>query len=442
MKFCMCLIILLAHQNLYAQFNFTGILYSIHDSTILPYAAINVPEIHQSALTDSEGRFSFKLSAKIKSITLNVSCIVLKTSILYTPTYNITEKIYLDIAPNQLNEFSFKGLSAREIVEKAVASIPQNYQDSSYFCYSYFRRYDKVNGVFQNFFEALPVVLFRIIKDIKSLEAKEAFAVIHARRSKVVPNMTTDHVDNPDALLKQNPIYHLEKSALNPGKFNSYVFNFDTTNKSDDYVINYECARASSDTHGIMGYTLSIFGGESHEKGTFIIERGTFAIKKIQRTALRYFEYDYPPYDFPPNLMSFGYHKYLYFFVDGYLDAEYVPYNGKWYLKKLARRYTNQFKPPIFETTDFTITNTYEWYADSVSRFIGAEYMNNFYPTLTLPKYEYNPRFWDNIVYPWHYDTKEAVFDHLQRKGTLDKQFQKECDYHNDKMDYYYKKRN
>ncbi len=440
-KVYVCLIFLLAPQSLHAQYSFTGILFSIRDSAKLPYAAVNVPEINQSTLTDSNGKFSFNVPDKFKSITLNVSCIGLKTSILYTPTHYSPEKIYLDISPNQLNEFAFKGLSAREVVEKAVASIPLNYEDSSYFCYSYFRRYEKVNKVFQNFFEALPVVMFKISRGNKVLESTESFANLHARKSKIIPNMTTDHMDNAQELLKQNPIYHLDKSALLPGKFNSYNFSFDTSNKSDDYVINYECSRASSDTHGVMSYSLSTFGGESHEKGSFIIERGSFAIKKIKRTSLRYFDYDYPPFNYPPNILKFSYHKFLFFFIDGDLEAEYVPYNGKWYLKKIARQYTNQFKPVIFETTDFTITNIYEWYADSVSRFITPDYGNNFFPGLTWLKDEYDPKFWDNVVYPWHYDSKEAVFNHLSRRGPLDKQFQKECDYHNDKVDYYSLKR-
>jgi hypothetical protein len=425
---------ILAPAQLSAQSLFNGILYRVSDSTALSFAAISLKEINQSTLTDANGVFHFNIPQSLKKITFNISAIGVKAEVEYQRTFDPVEKIYVDITPNSLDEFSIKGLSAMEVVEKAVASIPANYMDSSYFCYSFFRRYEKVNNVFTNLFEAQPVVMFRLKKSGKEIESTEGYAVKNARCSKIWPNITTDHADNASFLMHENPIYHLDHSALNPAKFSEYIFNFDTSAKTEDYVINYECKLFSSDTHGVMSYNTSTFRGESHEKGQLVIERGTFAIKKIHRTSLRYWDYYYPPFENPPNLLSWGYTKYLFYFVDGYLDADYVPYNGKWYLKKLARQYTNEFNLPLFESKEFTITNYYEWYADSVSRFITSDLINQFYPDLIVGLYDYDQNYWDKIDYPYTYNSKEAVMKDLLRSGPLYKQCLKECSSHNERF--------
>ena len=79
-------------------------------------------------------------------------------------------------------------------------------------------------------------------------------------------------------LLNTNPIYILSVSSLNPNAFSYYKFNFDTLNKSDDYVIKYKCINFSSEDHGVTNYRSINWIGESWEEGTFIIDSKSFAV--------------------------------------------------------------------------------------------------------------------------------------------------------------------
>ncbi len=410
-----------------AQTRFKGVLYNAADSLVIPFAAVSVSELGLSMLTGEHGEFSFMVPKGTPQLTLNVFAIGCKKTIVYTLPDNKLKKIYLNVDQHALSEFALRGMSAEEVVVKAIASIPANYADTSYFDHSFYRRYQRVNNRYTNLMEASPVVMFKLSGGRHGLNSKEAFAVSKVRRSNYHPNITNAVEDNPMDLLVQNPIYHLHESALDPGRFSGYRFKFDTSNKTKDYVINYICLSYSTDHHGIQGdFVLLDLNGEAWDSGTVVIDRDSYAIKKFYRVSHRYFDYKYKY--FPPqnNKVRYNGRYYFFEFTGGDLEAEYQQRNGKWYLAKMARKYTNQFYVPLFETLEFENTDYFEWYSDTVTRYTTAEYVDKFHPIMATAARDYNATDWLVEKFPFHYAKSADVFSDLEKDGPVLKQFYNE----------------
>ena len=179
-----CLFIGLFYPGVHAQSLFHGILLNKSDSTGIANAAIKLIETNIYALTGLNGAFNFTVPANLKELNFEISAIGLKAEINYKRTFAKIEKIYVNMVPDTLNEFVIGGLSAEEVVRKAIALIPANYADSSYFSYSSYRQYELVNGVFRNLVEAKPAVMFHLTKTKSAINSKESFAVNQFRRSK------------------------------------------------------------------------------------------------------------------------------------------------------------------------------------------------------------------------------------------------------------------
>jgi len=405
---------------------FKGVVINSIDSSVIPYAAVSIKETDKSVLTDDKGGFSFAIPGNIRSVTLSIAAIGIKNTVVFHYPFDSIEKVYVDVTANSLTEFSVKGLSAEEVVKIAVASIPANYADSSYFDYSFYRRYQKLNGRFVNLFEAYPVVMFRLSKGRKAINSKEAFAVTQLRRTTFHPDIMNASEDNPIDLVTLNPVYHLEQSSLNPEKFPNYHFSFDTTSKTKDYVINYVCNDFATDIHGMVDFAERDLKGEEWEKGELVIDRTSFAIKKFHRKSLRHKDYTYKMLPIPNNLIVYDGHKYFFEFIGGDLDAEYEQRGGKWYLEKITRQYTHEFYTPVFNEKAFSITDNFEWYSDSISRYTTGDFVNRFYSKMATAIHGYDTGFWANSDFPFYYSDKETIYKDLLRDGPLATQFRKE----------------
>lgn len=419
---------------IHAQTIFKGILFNDLDSSAIGYAAVGLRETGAGITTDDKGEFQFALPQNIKTVTLGISAIGVKTTVVFKYPFKNVERIYLHIAANALGGVEVKGLSAEEVVKIAVASIPDNYADSSYFDYSFYRRYQKVNGRYVNLFEAYPAVMFRLSKGKRRITSKEAFAVSKLRRTKFYSDISNVIEDNPVDLLVENPVYHIESGLLDPVRFTGYAFSFDTTKKSDDYLVRYVCNVSSTDKHGVPSYENRDLGGEAWDAGEITIDRTSFAIKRIHRKSRRHSGYHYK--FFPPqnNIVTFSNRNYLFEFIDGDLDVTYAQRRGKWYLDRICRQYTDEFYLPVFETKEFTITDNFEWYSDSISRYTTDEYVNKFYPKMATAIHEYDTAAWLVNRFPFFFAPKADVYKDLERDGPLDKQF-----YDETKVDEYIK---
>ncbi len=404
------------------QGNFRAVLINAIDSTTVRDAAITIPEINKTVITNSNGLFEFNVPATYKQLSLRISAIGCKTTVTHVRTFDTLERVYVEILPSLLNDFTVVGLSAADVVKKAVAAIPGNYADSSYFSYSSYRQYQVINGRYRNLLEAKPVVLFNLRKTPTQITSKEAFAVTQTRRSEFAYEPGRPELNNIADLFADNPIYHLEEGSLLPGRFDEHVrFAFDTTEKVEGcYVINYLISGFSLETHGVFGlYRSRAFRGESWEKGKLIIERNGFAIRYFERYACRHKGYTYPRF----NNLVYPAKKYFMNFTDAVLTATYAPKNGRWYLETLTHQYTNEFYRAQFATKDYVVTCFYEWRQDSATRYTTEEYKNNFNSRMLTRKLGYDPSLWTNDNFPFLLHRKDDVYKDLQHAHPIDSQF-------------------
>ena len=404
-----------------AQHQYKALLLSVHDSTVLPNAAIKVSGNENVVITNEKGEFSFVAGKSQHKVSMSVTAIGVKTDIEYYLTHGPVEKVYVAVVPNQLDEFTFVALSAEDVVRKAVAAIPNNYADSSYFSYSSYRQYEAIDGKYCNLVEAKPVVMFHIGRKSGQIQSREAFAVTKLRRSDFNSSDPGGaYNNNPVDLFKDNPVYHMANGSLDPRRFDHYRFEYDTTLENDEYyVIKYTSDEYSTETHGIENLR-DAFRGESWETGSIVIDKATFAISHMTRAAHRHKAYNYPKNN------NFLHPKILYFveFVDGLLSVDYELQNNKWYLKKLNHQYTNDF----FSTTvkispRHTVTCFFEWTSDSLSRFVTEEHNGRFYNKMDMVLPHYDSDFWQVYAFPFILADKDAVYSDLSRRRPLDRQF-------------------
>jgi len=424
MKYFLTIIIIALAASAFGQNNFTGILLNKQDSMPIQFAIIKSTDINNFTRTDDKGEFSFQIPAKFTKLHFQISAIGLHDTISIHRNHNAKEKIYVDKKPLALDSFNVKGLSAIEIMRKAVEMIPFNYTDSSFASFSFYRQYHKVNDTFKNLVEAQAVIYFKVTPSNKKLTSTYAFDIEQMRRS----NFTYDIEDNKyyqneiASHLSEDPIYNLEKGALNPNAFIFYKFNFDTTSKSDDYVIKYTSLNFSSESHGVENYAELGWFGEAWEEGKFTIDRKSFAIKKTERRAYRNTKFDYPR----NNNFIIPSRAYYMEFIDGSQVAEYEQVKGKWFLKTLYHSFTNEYFDSYTTKKAYSLTENFEWYSDSVSHFVSTGLADKFYDKTSLPTcaYVYDKSYWDKILPPFYFVKKEDVYIDLEKKSSVEEQFE------------------
>ncbi len=405
---------------------FRGVLLSRQDSTVIPFAIVKLAETGSYVETTIKGEFNFEISSGKTPVHLEISTFGLRETIIHQPTFKGTEKIYVDQMPLVLNLVEVEGLNAEEIVKKAVLQIPANYTDSSFAAFSFYRQYEKINGKFKNLIEVQAVVSF-IINTVKNYKSADyGFAIEHMRKSNhtyVIDDLQYDDYDF-SALLRQNPVYHLAESSLNPNAFSFYEFSFDTlAEHTDDYTINYKCAGFSSEMHGVSNIREVGWQGESREEGVLIIDRKTFAFKKIERKAYRNPWYHYPK----NNNYLLPSKRYYEEFVDGKLTVEYYQEKDKWFPASLCYSYTNEFYKSATANKEFTITDVFEWHCDSVSHFIPSSLADIFYKDSPLPlqKYTYHETQWDIPLPSFCFFKKDDVYRDIEQENSIEGQFKK-----------------
>jgi len=407
-----------------AQVGFRGILLNKQDSTPVQFAIIKSIDLGSFTQTTIDGKFQFPLSQNIKNVRFEISAIGLRDTIVFRRTKNAEEKIYIERPLLSLTPVTVKGLSAKETVRLAVDMIPVNYTDSSYAAFSFFRQYDNVNGLFKNLIEVQGVILVKLSLENNRFKQKFGYDVEQMRRS----NFKNDiddfdyYQDDYEALFREDPVYNLLAGALNPNAFNFYTFNFDTTNHTDDFVIKYSCKEFSSEGHGVGDLRDLNWSGEGVEEGKFVIDSKTFAFKKIERKALRNKDFKYPL----NNNWLMPSKQFYEEFVDGYLVTEYNQVNGKWFLSKILHRFTNDYFRGKTLKKEYTVKETYEWYADSVTHFIGPKLADKFFVDTYLPScnYTYDPEKWKASSHPFFFDRKEDVYLDMEKITTVEEQFE------------------
>ncbi|MCX6271114.1 MAG: hypothetical protein NTU44_07835 [Bacteroidetes bacterium] len=407
----------------HSQSTFRGILLTRQDSIPIEFAAVKLIDLNKYAETDVRGMFTFQVPGKLKILHFEIFAIGLRDTIVIQRTSNTEERIYINKRPLPLAPVTVKAMSPIDIVRKAVEMIPINNTDSSFASFSFFRQYHRVNGIFKNLIEAQVVVATKLTVSGNRIKASNSFDIEQMRRSDFnydIDDFNYYQTELAD-LTDKNAVYNLRISPINPNALYYYIFHFDTTLKSDDYIIKYICNDFSSEDHGIGNFFQIDLSGESWEEGRLFIDRKTFAIKRIERNAHRNQHFDYPRY----NNLVYPKKKYFSKFVDGNLMIEYQQIKGKWFLKTIFHMFTNEYYRAVTGVKAYSITEAYEWYVDSVTHFLGTSYADKFFDQVYLPtcEYTYDKSLWTKVRPPFYYYNEEDVFRDLEKQGNPEEQF-------------------
>ena len=249
---------------------------------------------------------------------------------------------------------------------------------------------------------------------------EESFAIEQLRRSNLYNPENLNNNDDFADFLKQNPVYHLKDNLLNPKAINFYTFNFDTLTSETVYIIKYSCKDFTSENHGVENYSESSNEEEGWESGKFIIDRKSFAFIKIEKNTFRNNHYNYPKF----NNFIMPERAFTGEFVDGKLVVEYELINSKWYLKKLFHSYTNEYFRTQTYQKAYTISEYFELYEDTPTRYIRENLIDQFYlkPNLYATPYRYDQTQWKNDI-PFYFFDKESIYKDLGNTLPTEEQF-------------------
>ncbi|MBX2905551.1 MAG: hypothetical protein KF744_05900 [Taibaiella sp.] len=421
-RFLFALLLLVWLRPVYGQEKVRLVIANAVDSGIIANAQVVVLPEGGVYVANAEGRLTIPLAKHGSQIRLAVSCIGVRDTVSIVVAGNRLNWVLVSVSAQSLSDFVLHSLSAEEVVRKAVAMIPENYANTPYFCYSSYRQYQRMDSTYTNLVEGKPVVMMNISQAKGRLSRKEAYANRIARRTYFVKQPANAYDVNIADLFPEDPVYNLTEKSLEPGHFSGYTFSFDTLLGNDTfYVIKYRSPDFCSDRHGI-GNPGSPFPGEAWEEGRVIVDRRSFAIRRVTRNAHRYKSYNYPRYN------NFLLPDRLYYmeFVEGSFVAEYKQMGERWYTDKLLYKFTNdyfgsgrQILPGV------RITYFYEWQADSFSRYTGDDYASRFYKEMYMWPQTYEPSEWVVNRQPYILTDSAVLFNDLAKRGALEDQFRR-----------------
>lgn len=425
MKSTIVFIFLILSLQLSAQSTFKGQLLCRQDSTPVPFAMVKVMGADRYAQSDEQGLFRFKSPEGGKTITMVVFAIGLRDTVTVPNKGTLLYKIYVDMVPLGLSAVAIQGLTAESVVREAVEHIPQNYSDSSFAAFSFFRQYEKANGVYRGLAEVQAVVLFQMAREKAWVIPSYGFNIEQMRRSDyyyLIDDFTYLDYDFSD-LLTQDPIYQLTNGSLNPNALRYYHFRYDSTERDDVYIIHYVSPDFSSELHGVENLRDLDWKSESWEEGVLTIDRKTLAFIRVERTAFRNPDFHYPR----NNNYLMPSKRYYCEFVDAKMVAEYQQIRGKWFPSYLSHVYTNEYYNAGSTKRDLILTEVMECFTDSISHFISNDLAEKFFKDSPLPliDYVYDASKWTGELPPYRNDMKEAVYRDIEMQRAIELQFQR-----------------
>jgi hypothetical protein len=401
--------------GLYGQV-FNAVLINSVDTSVLAHASVNVHEIRAQFLTDDHGRLSFRLSDSVRIVSFSIAAIGCRVNLTHKRTNKPLDTIYVEILPRELEGYTMKGLSAENVVRKAVEMMPVNNRDTAYFCSSSYRQYEKINGRYANLLEATPEIMVKVRKEKGKLLPKFAYAVTGVRWTEHVFEPGHPESNSIDIPLAENVVHNLEGSSLLPTRFSKYRFAFDTANRDDNvYVIKYLINDFSVEKHGVSNLGTS-FWGESYERGVITIERGSFALVRFQRQTYRYRDYTY--FVNGGNNWVLPERRYYLELRDASLDVRYRKENGMWYADRILYQYTNELYRGGWGKLEFVVTNYYEWQNDGISKYTTDRHHDRFFPAMLVYDKVYDREKWTNLSIPFLLADQHQVFEDLSNSGS------------------------
>lgn len=184
------------YHNLFAQINQSVITGKVIDRATqepLQYSTISIVEKSIGVVSNQLGEFAFKFSDQYQNDTLVISMMGYATYKYEIKNLQDRNNLLVQLEPKTiiLSEvvITDKELTAKEIVEKAIANIPLNYPQESYLLNGFYRDYKKENEKYIALLEAAIVIYDRGYIAPRSKhrrQLQEKVYINEIRKSKIV----------------------------------------------------------------------------------------------------------------------------------------------------------------------------------------------------------------------------------------------------------------
>ncbi len=381
---------------------FTGRLLSKADSMPIPFAIVKLTDTGILTASNDSGMFEFIIPDSLNTLTIEVSALNCRQAMAFTRTGKQIENVFVTVLLHNLPLIEIVGLSASEIVKKAIARIRDNYRHSDHSVPVFYRQYHKKDSKYVFLVEAHADVLNRFVHYNKKTTTQFAAQIHTTRRSFNYEDNEQPHLDHFFDLMEENPVYEQRGSVLNPSSVDLVQYSFADQNNELTHIIHFYSAAAYDDR--IV-------------KGTMSVDKKSYAIVSIDVGYVRK-----PSYRSENNVTAD--YKYRVQLVRGSLHAAYEKTNNKWQNKYLLRSYTYDYSDKNSFLRAYTLTENFEMYFGeavmdhpSDARYIKAS-------RLYTMKYKYEPKLWEINVPDYYFDNAPKVCDDLSNQKTLDFQFE------------------
>ncbi|MBC8173782.1 MAG: hypothetical protein H7X71_07745, partial [Chitinophagales bacterium] len=131
-----------------AQNIFQGVLLTVNDSTVIPFASVKLIATDEMQITDEFGAFSLSTAKDSAILELEIAALNYHGIISHKRTYASPEKIYVPAGSIFLDSIEIKGYTAQQVIQKAVEQIPFLYPDSAYVANAFYRQIHMENKKF------------------------------------------------------------------------------------------------------------------------------------------------------------------------------------------------------------------------------------------------------------------------------------------------------
>lgn len=341
---------------------------------------------------------------------IRIQTLMCDTILNFTQT-QIPDTVTLYCQPFNLQPVSILPNDARSIIERAVQRIPENYPQTSYVLYGFYRNYRNINHYFRELTEAQAACVYRM-DTTNANEVNEAFGVQMVRRTPYTLPINEFYNHQLEDLFQQNLVYHPAFAAFNSLYRDKSIFEIDSSLSTDTtWFIRYTLQNLTGENHGIENYVPESFAGEGTETGYFIIHKSDLAFLTIVRESIRNPKYAYPGHNnfLHPDMQYTGE------FNEGFLEIQYVKKDDSYYPARLFHAYSNTYTYNPTNQIEWRITEYSEWWSDSITDIISSSLMQALltYQSDFNLDYTYQASEWDNTP-NWYFVRKEQVFSDLE----------------------------
>lgn len=411
-----------------------GYVYDKTDKSPLAYALITLEGKAIGTNTNEDGFFSITI-IKDNNAAIKISVLGYKSVTIPASDFNNTAKlIYLETQSFNLNQVTVKPIDPLEVLKNSYKKIAENYPSDHIYMDAYYRELIQEDTVYIKMADAACTYYYTpYLKKFKNRDAKNKYwnSSVFAYTDGMILHEHWGLYPNPNDQVK----IHEGRVSDNISKerINLYIVGGPMQMVASD-VVKYKVMIEPStkqytykyeQTIQYAGLTVYVISFVGKPKSVFKNIRGKYYIDS-ESGAFVSIHYDFDVNNCHSSVQR---HKKFIMVID------YVKHNNKWYLNQVKKENVYAIKP------DFTGVKTSSSdkeviYKTKVQLFVNAVHTNNVLPfneseitpmgynyIMSDEVFPYNPSFWKNYNCKNCLTIEDKVFNDLQKKNSLEKQF-------------------